>query len=232
MVDNTQKGKLYLGGGGGAEDSIELDKRFLSELKNKKIVYIPIALTPKENGYESCYDWITSTLTKASNEFVEISMWTDLSKKKINDLENYSGIYIGGGNTYKLLDQIHKTGFDKILSEFYNQGGLVYGGSAGAIILGKTISIVSEENDADYSFSNGLNLLNNKSVLCHFTPNKTDMVNNFLDQHISDLIVLTERSGLIISDDFNAESVGFDPAAIYTKSDGVENIVPGMALKI
>lgn len=232
MVNNAQKGKLYLGGGGGSDDSIELDKRFLSELTTKKVIYIPIALTPKENGYESCYDWITSTLTKASNEFIEITMWTDLSNKKIDDLEKYSGIYIGGGNTYKLLDQIQKTGFEKILSEFYNQGGSIYGGSAGAIILGKTISIVSEENNADYSFSNGLNLLNNKSVLCHFTPNKTDLVNNFLNQNISDLIVLTERSGLIIANDFSAESVGFDPVAIYTKSYGVENIVPGMASKI
>ncbi len=221
------KGKLFLGGGGGSADSLHLDKKFLSQLPTKKIIYIPIALGPKENGYESCFDWITSTLTKASDDFTEISMWTDLKNKTIKDLEKFSGIYIGGGNTYKLLDHIIKTGFNNLLLEFYNQGGLIYGGSAGAIIMGKTISTVSEENDANYSYDNGLNLLNNRSVLCHFTSEKINSVDNFINQQKGDLVALTERSGLIISKDLIAESVGFDPVNIYSLSGATKSIFPG-----
>lgn len=225
-------GKLYLGGGGGAEDSVKLDKRFLNSLKNKKIVYIPIALTPKTGGYESCFDWITSSLTNASDDFIEISMWTDLGQKGINDLESYGGIYIGGGNTYKLLDHIYKTGFNEVLIEFYNRGGLIYGGSAGAIILGKSISIVSEENDANYVYEDGLNLLNGKSVLCHFSKDKNNTVEHFIENTSGDVIALTEKSGLIISNSNSIESVGFEPVTIYTLLDKEEQLNPGDKSKI
>lgn len=220
-------GQLYLGGGGGAEDSVELDKRFLSALNNKKIVYIPIALTPRDGGYESCYDWITSTLTNASNDFIEITMWTDLNNKKLNDLENFGGVYIGGGNTYKLLDHLFKTGFNKTLTDYYYNGGLVYGGSAGAIILGKTISIISEENNADYTHESGLNLLNEKSVICHFTDQKETKISKFIQDSKTDVIALTERTGAIISNINQIESVGFDSVQLYSVSLSPTSINPG-----
>jgi len=233
MNSNTlNKGQLYLGGGGGAADSFELDKKFLGTLKNKKIVYIPIALTPKSGGFESCFDWITSTLTSASDDFIEISMWTDLTQKSISDLENYDGIYIGGGNTYKLLDHIYKSGFGEVIIEFYNRGGLIYGGSAGAVILGKSISIVSEENDSNYKYENGLNLLNDKSVLCHFNKDKKIIVEQFIENTSGDVIALTEKSGLIISNSNSVESVGFEPVTIYTLSGKNEQINPGEKLII
>ena len=220
-------GQLYLGGGGGSEDSLKLDKRFLSALKNKKIVYIPIALTPKENGYESCYDWITSTLTNASNDFVEITMWTDLNNKKLSDLDSFGGVYIGGGNTYKLLDHFFQTGFNKTLTEYYNQGGLIYGGSAGAIVLGKTISIVAEENNSNYPNKDGLNLLNEKSVICHFADSKEKKLTKFIQENKTDIIALTERAGAIISNTNQIESVGFEPIQLYSVSLSPISINPG-----
>lgn len=228
MNSNTvSNGQLFLSGGGGAEDSIELDKRFLSALKNKKIIYIPIALTPKEGGYESCFDWITSTLTKASNDFIEITMWTDLNNRNLNDLENFGGVYIGGGNTYKLLDHLYKTGFDDILTDYYNSGGLIYGGSAGAIILGKTISIIAEENNANYAHESGLNLLNGKSVICHFSNEKKIKIEKFTKENQIDVIALTEKTGALISNSNQIESIGFDPVQIYTISSSPTNINPG-----
>jgi len=211
-------GQLFLGGGGKAEDSLKLDKRFLKALKNKKIVYLPIALTPKGDGYESCYDWITSTLTKKSNDFVEIDMWTDLNGKNMDNLKNYDGIYIGGGNTYKLLDHFYKTGFAKILIDYYYQGGLIYGGSAGAVILGKIISLVTEENNTNYIYENGLNLLNGKSVICHYTDKRVKKIRNFLQKNKTDVIALTERSGIVVSNTYQVESVGFDPVLLYPTS--------------
>jgi len=48
-------------------------------------------------------------------------------------------IYIGGGNTFKLLKELKESGFDKELLKFIKEGKPVYGGSAGALILGKNI---------------------------------------------------------------------------------------------
>lgn len=100
------------------------------------MIYIPIATL--EENYESYFRWIKSVFEPFN--FNNIIMWTDLSNNKVmDDLKDCSSIFIGGGNTYKLLNELRRTGFDNVLKTFIDQGGIVYGGSAGAIILGKNI---------------------------------------------------------------------------------------------
>ncbi|MBU1159659.1 Type 1 glutamine amidotransferase-like domain-containing protein, partial [Patescibacteria group bacterium] len=132
MNKKTGKGKLFISGGGGAQDSFLLDQEFVKSSRLKRILYIPIALQRDSIGYEACYDWITSTLSNHSDDFIEIMMWLDLKNKTIDDLKKIDAIYIGGGNTYKLLQIIYEENFDKVLAEFLRRGGNIYGGSAGA----------------------------------------------------------------------------------------------------
>jgi len=49
-------------------------------------------------------------------------------------LQKYDTVYIGGGDTFKLLKLIRESGFDEKLLRYYKSGGAIYGGSAGAII--------------------------------------------------------------------------------------------------
>ena len=60
----------------------------------------------------------------------DIDMCTDLSK--IKSLDEYTGVFIGGGNTFKLLKEIRESKFDILLEKYLKNGGFVYGGSAGA----------------------------------------------------------------------------------------------------
>ncbi|MEX2460688.1 MAG: Type 1 glutamine amidotransferase-like domain-containing protein [Paenibacillaceae bacterium] len=82
------------------------------------------------------------------------------------DLKEYSSIFIGGGNTYKLLHEIRKARFDEVLNSFIDEGGIVYGGSAGAIILGKNIQTCShlDINDINIADFEGLNKFNGYSI--------------------------------------------------------------------
>lgn len=208
---------IFLSGGGGAGDSILLDKQFISVLKTNKILYIPIAMETNSVGFEGCFDWISNTLSKISNNFLDIEMWTDLESKLEVSLEQFSAIYIGGGNTYKLLQNLNESGFITKLIKYINNGGLVYGGSAGAIIFGKSIEIVVEENDKNYKYADGFDLLNGYSVHCHYEEKLCKKIINYSNKSNQPVIALTERTGL----NFNgkiATVIGFDPVIVFKNS--------------
>jgi len=59
-------------------------------------------------------------------------------KNKIKEVMNWSDIvYIGGGSTIDLVELWHKTGFDKIIKNAYENGKVICGISAGANVLCK-----------------------------------------------------------------------------------------------
>ena len=145
-----EKGYIILSGGGDFKDSFKLDKKFFSFLKlNSRILYIPVALERDKAGYEACRDWFSTVISGHLRE-KDISFAMLLGDDEISDLSIYDAIYIGGGNTYKLLDYIYQKKIDKKFLDFIEKGGIIYGGSAGAIVLGKDIRTAEEENDKNY----------------------------------------------------------------------------------
>ncbi len=202
-----KKGYIILSGGGDIKDSFELDKKFFSLLKNNtRILYIPIALNRDRVGFEACYDWFSNVISAhAGEKKIDFSMI--LEKDKIPDLENYNSIYIGGGNTYKLLDYIIRNNVGQKIVEYIKNGGIVYGGSAGAIVLGKDIRTAEEENDNNYSYFRGLNLLGGQSVICHYEETLDEKIFKSVQKIHSRVIALPENSGLIIGNN-TIETVG------------------------
>jgi len=56
-------------------------------------------------------------------------------------------IYFCGGNTFYLLDQIIKTGCDEIIKIKLNEGVIYMGSSAGSMIVGTRIDLISKIDD-------------------------------------------------------------------------------------
>ncbi len=196
-----KKGYIILSGGGNIEISFELDERFFSLLKNNaKILYIPIALNRDLAGFGACYNWFSNLISSHTGE-KEINFSMMLEKDKVPDLGNYDSLYIGGGNTYKLLDYIIKNNIGPKITDFIKDGGIVYGGSAGAIIMGKDIRTTEEENNNNYSNFRGLNLLGGLSVACHYEGTLDEKIFKSAQKIHSRIIALPENSGLIIGSD-------------------------------
>ena len=110
--------RLYLCGGGSGKQISEAMLNFSKKInKEKPILYIPLAM--EENKYDDCYNWFAAELKNVNlNKFEMIKSSLDLSKK---DLANYSAIFIGGGNTYKLLGDIKKhSNYEKIMEYLNN----------------------------------------------------------------------------------------------------------------
>ena len=112
--------------------------------KNPKEYNLAFIITASE-VYTGNLWWIEkdrNKLVQLGFNITEFSI-TDLTKPEIEEkLKNIDIIFVAGGNQLYLLDQAIKTGFDKILSQKYQDINLIYiGSSAGSMILGKNIVI-------------------------------------------------------------------------------------------
>lgn len=192
--------KLLLSGGGLSEQVKELDEFFANYVNGGKILYIPVAMT--NIPYEECLKWFKSVYEKYG--ITDIDMCIDLNNCK--KLDEYAAVFIGGGNTFKLLKEIKETNFDKKIIEYLNCGGFVYGGSAGAIIFGESIDTAchADDNNVNLRDLSGLNLLRGYKVWCHY--NDIDD-NEELANINGKVIVLYEESGLLF-DGIKFDTIG------------------------
>ena len=192
-------GKLFLSGGGNEKQTYGIDEFLLKDVK--KILYIPVAW--KNNDFESCRNWFTNMIHKHKKQGIGIDMLTDLTKTP--SLQNYDAVYIGGGNTFKLLKLIKESKFDKRLSEYYDNGGKIYGGSAGAIIWGRDINIAlicadADVNDVNLKNTSGFDKLNGHDIQCHYENSQLKENQDFVRKTKAPMIAIPEESALLVED--------------------------------
>lgn len=193
--------KLFLGGGGDIDVSYAFDELFFCSLPPKAcILYIPVAMATTMAKKEACFDWFSKLISNhSSNERdIDFSMWN--SGDNLPNFHDYDAVYVGGGNTYRLLSVLKKTGMLDLLRKFIDDGGIYYGGSAGAIIAGKSLLTVGEENLENYSNHIGMGLINNISVFPHFSNSEEQryIVQNICINHALRIAALPENSGFVV----------------------------------
>ncbi len=192
--------RLILSGGGDSSKTKETDEEFVKLVGTRKILYIPIA--KKTRSFEECYFWISKVFSDVG--FVgEIVMWTDFKEKSLKDLNEFGGIFIGGGNTFSLLKDLKDSNFLELLKDYITKGiGVVYGTSAGAVIFGDDISIAKDAGDKnsvklkDY---NSMNLLDKYNIWPHYRIEQEKRVILNVKRG-KPIIAIPEGSGMIIND--------------------------------
>ena len=142
--------KLLLCGGGCGEQTIEANKKFNEIIDHTKpLLYVPLAMDENKHPYDGCLEWITGELSSVNIPKIEmVRSFEELASKNFND---YCAIFIGGGNTYNLLKGLKVSGTFNKIREYINNDGIVYGGSAGAIIFGYDINscLAMDENNVN-----------------------------------------------------------------------------------
>lgn len=214
--------KLILCGGGSGEQNYFANKK-LNEIidHSKPLLYIPLAMDESDHSYDSCYEWICGELDQV--QLVGIDMVRSFEELAQKDYDNYCALFIGGGNTYKLLKGIKDSGAFEKIKEFINNGGIVIGGSAGAVIFGYDIDIIStmDSNDVALVDTKGFNVMNGVSIFPHYTNKKSKLseeenfarLNNFTNAIKSfstingDVIAIPEEDAIYINDS-NIEVLG------------------------
>lgn len=213
---------IFLGGGGDENDSKLLDEFFINKMvKHKKMLYIPIAMDGKKLSYKSCLEWIQSVFGRIG--FTNIDMLTQLEQGVAIDSNEFASVYIGGGNTFDLLHKIRSSSFDKIISHSLQNGISIYGGSAGAIILGKNILTCKhmDPNNIGITQFQGLNLINGYSIWCHYNQSDDDLILEFIKDHDCPVIAIPEKSG-VYYDGVYLRVIGIEPITLFTSYDKKE----------
>lgn len=181
--------RLFLCGGGSGRQIINALKRFSDEInKSKPILYIPLAMESEK--YDGCKNWFEQELKNIGvTSFNMVVSSEELADK---DLNKYSALFIGGGNTYKLLWELKQHSNIEKIDKYLKNNGVIFGGSAGAIIFGKNINSCLHEdgNKIGLEDCNGFNYLNNCSLLCHL--NSDNLKNN------KEYLINSSRKGKII----------------------------------
>jgi dipeptidase E len=118
---------------------------------------------------------------------------------------------------------LKEVGFLDILSKYIREEGIVYGGSAGAIILGKDILTANDPNEVNINNFEGLNELNEFSVFCHYNSEVKKDVEAYTKKTKNSVLVLSEKTGLIVQGE-EVFVVGQEPLIIADRE--ASKIVP------
>lgn len=214
--------KVFLCGGGADVQTIKANERLNQMIDHRKLcLYIPLAM--EAEMYDSCYEWIQGELCNV--DIPGIEMVRSVEELAGKELSAYSFLFFGGGNTFKLLRDLKVSGAFEKIRAYLDNGGVAFGGSAGAIIFGKDLKAcaLDDSNDVNLMDANGYDVLNGISILCHY-GNRTVEKDAESRRYLLELslrrkaVALPEEVTLFVNDD-RIEVIGDRP--YYLFEDGV-----------
>ncbi|MGI5076099.1 type 1 glutamine amidotransferase-like domain-containing protein [Treponema vincentii] len=123
------------------------------QIAGKKVLFIPTASIHEE--YTGYVGSACNVFKKSGALLTEVDISSEAFPKIQALFEDTDIIYFTGGNSFFLIDQLRKTGADKLLKQHIENGKLFIGESAGAIVCAPTISYIEKMDPIpeDYSQS-------------------------------------------------------------------------------
>jgi len=123
---------------------------FIQHLSKKpsqmKLTFIPTAAEVEEGGLEWLHE-DRRALVEAGFQVTDFTLTGKTKEAVKNMLESADFVFVSGGNTFFLLQEMKKSGFADLIKEYVNKG-LIYGGtSAGSIVAGPDISLTAGLDD-------------------------------------------------------------------------------------
>ena len=123
-----------------ASNTLDLIKPLLSDdPKNLRVAFIKTAADPYG---DIPMPWMEDDVSKLKAMGFPVTFY-DIKNINIEtlrkDLSEFKVIFVAGGNTYYLLDQIKKSGFGIVIKELLTQSVIYIGASAGSSVMGPTL---------------------------------------------------------------------------------------------
>ena len=129
------------------QDVADLLPDFEKNLKGKTITFIPTAsIVETVNFYVKSG---RKTLEDMGLMVDELEISTASAEEITSKLKQNDYIYVTGGNTFFLLQEMKRTGTDQLIKEEVNSGKLYIGESAGAIVASADIEYAKGMDSID-----------------------------------------------------------------------------------
>jgi dipeptidase E len=123
-----------VGDGAYLRETVEPMRNFIGN--RTKVAFVPFASV--DTNYEAYADKVREGLSTLN---LDIEVADHATPSKVNDAEI---IMVGGGNTFKLLHDLYKTGLFEMIRQRVKKGIPYIGWSAGSNIAGKTIRTTND----------------------------------------------------------------------------------------
>ncbi|WP_224925524.1 Type 1 glutamine amidotransferase-like domain-containing protein [Bacillus pumilus] len=186
------------------KDSYSLLSDFTGEsLKGKRVTFFPTASAVEE---------VTHYVEAAKEAFHQLGMQLETvqiaeqSTEEITKMIKQNDVmYVSGGNTFYLLQELRKHGLDDVLKEEINKGKLYIGESAGSIIMAPSIEYISlmdeRQKAPELSSYQGFNEVSRYPVPHVHNIYLGDAAQQILKQYEKtlDLCPLTDEQALLIT---------------------------------
>ena len=172
-----------IGRGNTAYETKEIDEEIVKMTNIDKPNFLFIGLASSFS--DSYYDTIKKIYKTLGCETVYLKKKNiinnpDIVKEKISKANI---IYIGGGDTIKLIKEIKEYKLDILLNESYDKGTILVGISAGAILLSKegfSDSLILRNENNKHCFIEGINL--NDLIICPHYNSSIEKTNELKEQ--------------------------------------------------
>ena len=125
------------------KDVANIFEKFAQEdVKGKTVTFIPTASIPEKVKFY--VGSAKKAFEKMGVIIDELEITKSSTEEIANKLKQNDYIYISGGNTFFLLQELRKKGADKIIIEEIESGKLYIGESAGSMIVSPNIEYVKD----------------------------------------------------------------------------------------
>lgn len=206
---------IYLGGGGSEDDEAALwDEVFVA---GQRVTIWPFAM-PAGPSRTGSAEWLIGALQDRGD--MAFDVWgLDRAPEDVQRLLDSDVLAIPGGNTFDLLRHLQERNLLRAVEDFLAAGGLLYGGSAGAVLVGADIAIAAsvDPNHAGITDVHGLDLLEGAVVRPHHQPSLIDELTEWSRERQQIVLGIPERGGLVVADS-TVRNVGPADVEIFVPS--------------
>jgi dipeptidase E len=108
--------------------------------KNLKVAFIPTAADPYGKIEMPWMEADRNKLTEMGFSVFDYDLKDKTVESLRKDLVNFQVIFVAGGNTFYLLNEVNKSGFDVVIKELLDNGVVYIGASAGSMLMGPDLN--------------------------------------------------------------------------------------------
>jgi peptidase E len=207
--------QIILAGGGNATKSERVDGFYRRVLENRSVVYLPQAVAPMIWSIAKAEKWLRDREAMAG---VEVRTLGDIGDLAISDINEGVSVFVMGGNTFHLLHLLQSHRQMAHLGQLAKER-LIYGVSAGAILLGHDIASAALGEEADENKDGvfdlrGLNLLGGWNVYPHFGEKDVSVVEHLVKAQGRPVLAIPEDGG-IWYDGVRFQSIGSGNVEVF-----------------
>lgn len=113
-------------------------------------------------------------------------------------------VYVQGGNTFYLLKHVRLSGFETVVKEFIERGGIYIGASAGTVIAAPTIEIAGwegiDKNDVGLEDLTAMKLIG-FHIFVHYDESFEDLVREETSYTFLPVSIITDDQAILVQND-------------------------------